>query len=348
MSANKNIAVQGTTFSNLNSSKTIGLVTFGTTAGLTGYDNATVIPDLNQGVLGESNNGYGVTGITQSKDPNGAVGVAGYDLSPNNPNNIGVVGFSATNVGVYGSGHTTNGIGVYGNAKDGGIGVYAQSHTNNGVAVFGNAFDGGVGLQGRALTSSGVGVLGTSPDGGIGVFGRSKTATGTAIEGVEPDGGIAIIGNSPGSTPGLNPIMGVWGDAANGWGVYGHSNTRVGVVGSGFNIGVAAINSNSAVETISVQNFGGGPLIKAFNSSKEVLSLDNAGNMVLAGSLTQFGTPMTAARTVQGQNVVMYSPKQSVATVEDVGEGQLSGGQALVRIESTFATTMDNSRAYLV
>jgi hypothetical protein len=70
--------------------------------------------------------------------------------------------------------------------------------------------------------------------------------------------------------------------------------------------------------------------------------------MVIAGTLTQNGTPHDAMQTSGGNRVVMYGAMQAVATVEDVGEAQLSAGQAYVHIDARFAGTMDLTRSYLV
>jgi hypothetical protein len=316
----KNSGANGATLSNLNSKKTIRGITFGTTAGITGYDNATVIPDFNQGVLGFSNNGFGVTGISTSADPLGGVGVAGYDLSANNPKAVGVFGYSGAGVGVLGDGHTATGIGVLGNAQDGGVGTFGNAVGANSIGAFGNAQGANsVGLFGVSLTNTGVGVSGNAPNGGFAIVG---TAT----------GGIGVSGIS-------DNFAGVGGLSTSSFGVVGNSQTGGGVF---------AETGSATTEALRVNANGGGPLIRASNSTKEVMSLDNAGNLIVTGKVTQFGTPTVATRNSLGGRTLMYSPKQSVATVEDVGEGQLAGGLALVRIDPAFATTMDPRRPYLV
>jgi hypothetical protein len=316
----KNSGANGATLSNLNSKKTIQGVTFGTTAGVAGYDNATVTNDLNQGVLGFSNNGFGVTGISTSANSLGGVGVAGYDLSANNPMAVGVYGYSGADVGVFGDGHTTKGIGVFGNAPDGGAGVFGIGKAANAVGVFGDATDAS----------------------GVGVFGVGNASTGEGVSGIAPHGGFGVVGTSIGGN-------GVSGISDNFVGVGGQSTTWFGVVGnSQTGGGIFAETSSSSFEALRINANGGGPLIRASNSTKEVMSLDNAGNLIVTGKVTQFGTPTVATQNALGGRTIMYSPKQSVATVEDVGEGQLAAGQALVRIDPAFAATMDPRRPYLV
>jgi hypothetical protein len=316
----KNIGTEGTTLSNLNSHKKVQGYTFGTTAGIAGYDDATVVPDLNQGVLGISNMGTGVTGISESTDPNGGSGVVGLDLSANNPMSVGVYGYSGADAGVFGDGHTATGIGVFGHAADGGDGVFGLGQTANAIGVFGDATDAsGVGVFGVASATSGEGVSGSAPNGGFGVVGNST-------------GGIGVSGIS-------DVAAGVGGLSTSGFGVVGQSHSSGGVL---------AESGSSSIEALRITANGGGALIRASNASKEVMSLDNAGNLIVVGSVTQFGTPNLVTRNGLGGRTVMYSAKQSVATVEDVGEGQLAGGQALVRIDPAFAATMDPTRPYLV
>jgi hypothetical protein len=306
--ARKNTGVNGTTSSNLNSTMTIQGITFGTTAGIAGYDDSTVAGDYNQGVLGFSKDGVGTTGISESADPAGGIGVIGYDLSASNPKSLGVYGYSGADIGVLGDGRTATGIGVFGNAQDGGVGTFGFAQGANGVGLFGVATD-----------SSGQGVSGNAPGGGFGVVGTSTTGNG------------------------------VGGTSTSSSGVIGQSSTGFGAVGISQSFsGVLAQSSSSSAEALRVVSNGSGPLIRASNSSKEVMSLDNAGNLTVTGSVTQFGTPNLLTRNAQGGRTIMYSPKQSVATVEDAGEGQLVDGQSVVHIDPAFAATMDTRRQYLV
>ena len=289
--AQNNSGIQATTTSNTLSTTKYGAFTIGNNAGIAAFDNATSFPDFNQAVLAISNHGSGVTAITESSEPNftsGQYGVAGIDVSTQSLNNIGVYGYSGLDVGVFGSGHSIFGTGVFGTASDGGVGVFGNGRTNNGVGVFGNEKDGGIAVFGNAQMSTGTGMLGNAPD-GIGVLGNSRNAN-----------------------------------------------------------AVVALSFGSAAETVRIQNSNTGPLIRGYNGSIEVMSLDNAGNFIVTGAVTQFGTPQMATRTSQGRRVVMYSAKQSVATVEDVGEGRLIDGEAAVGIDPAFAATMDSSQHYLV
>ena len=104
--------------------------------------------------------------------------------------------------------------------------------------------------------------------------------------------------------------------------------------------------SGSAKAALAVFQTGGGPLIIAHNMLHgELTSLDSAGNLIVKGSATgtifhpvASPTPLAVQRTATGTTVSTYSPRQSVPTMEDVGEAQLVNGQTYVRLEPTFAS----------
>jgi hypothetical protein len=289
--ADNNSGLVGTTLSNSLSGVKYGPFTIGSNAGVAAYDLATSFPDFNQAVLAISKHGTGLTAITESAEPNdmlGQVGVAGIDLNTQTLNNIGVYGYSGLDVGVFGSGHSIYGIGVFGSARDGGVAVLGNGRTASGIGVFGNQRDGGIGIIGNAALSSGIGILGNARD------------------------GVGIIGNSANS------------------------------------VGMIAQGSGATSEALRVVNSSSGPLMRGYNGSVEVMSLDNAGNFTVTGAVTAFGSPNLVTRDSSGGAKVMYAAKQSVATVEDVGEAQLVNGEAHVTIDAAFASTMDPNQRYLV
>lgn len=109
------------------------------------------------GVIGESDAGYGVYGVTQ-----GGVGVRGDSL------NVGVIGEGANNVGVIGVGGE---IGVQGMTGLDGTGVLAS--VSGGIGVHG--------VASNSVNSIGAGVVGEG-EGGIGVSGRVTGPAGTGVE----------------------------------------------------------------------------------------------------------------------------------------------------------------------
>jgi len=78
------------------------------------------------------------------------------------------------------------------------------------------------------------------------------------------------------------------------------------------------------------------------------MALDNSGDLTIAGNLTTGKAPTSMTVTSTGKKVRMYGTQQSVRTLEDIGEAQLVGGAAVVRLEPTFASAIDTSTPYLV
>lgn len=189
-----------------------------------------------------------------------------------------------------------------------------------------------------------------------GVFGISPNGTGVsgATASTDPMGAYGVLGLDA-NTSTSSGNSGVLGFSNFDFGVFGGSPHGVGVFGfSDSGVGVFAQSLDSAAETLRVTNLGGGPLMRAFSSpdpSKnptEVLELDQSGNLILAGTLTQSGSPHIVTRTVRGQSVLTFGSRQSMETVEDFGEGLLARGQAVVRLDPTFASTVDPRANYLV
>jgi len=247
-------------------------------------------------------------------------GVQGSDLATPNPsgtpfNNAGVLGETSTGIGVWGKAGA--GTAMLANAN-GGDGLFGTTQSNvSGIASAG-VFGEDVGNSSQAF-----GVLGFSGT-GIGVqadqFERGRFLN-AAFLGLTFASGITT--EFPAAPPG-------------------------GLFNSDIGEGVVAEAQGHNAEALAAANFGGGPLFRAYAASTEKLDLDNAGNMVIAGTLTQNGAPHDAMQTSGGNRVVMYGPMQAVATVEDLGEAQLSAGQAYVHIDARFAGTMDLTRSYLV
>lgn len=218
----------------------------------------------------------------------------------------------------------------------------------------------------------------TNPlDSNAGVFGESAHGSGVAgVTTVDSSfGGAGVEGFDYGKTVNLNAA--VYGKSLLNLGVFGVSVGQLGtgVIGFGFNsgtggvfqtfdtasnpsiglggvaahgIGIFASNSSANFEALHVENLGTGPLLRGFNKTQEVISLDNAGNMILAGNIQTGGAPTSVSTTSTGRSVITYEPRQSIQTIEDVGEVQLDRGQAVVRLEATFASAIDSRVPYLV
>ncbi len=292
------------------------------------------------GVEGDSASTYGVSGSTTfaaTSAAHAAAGIFGSDKTRNakNPYNVGVLGSS-----------------YYG------IGVSGTSSTNSGLLGNSSASYGVVGRTHNASTTVGrAGVLGTdlNPNGGTanaGVLGTS--AAGTGIAG-QSDSGYGVSGTS-------NDYFAVVGQSTSGTGVYGQSLENgpgvYGISGSGYGVGafsyngeaaLLAVDNNSSGVAILAQAPTGAAVFDGFNADTgDVVSIDASGNMILAGTLTQKGSPMIATASSVGPQVATFGERSSSATVEDMGEARLVSGHAFVPLDRTFASVIDKTAKYLV
>ncbi|HEY7980932.1 MAG TPA: hypothetical protein VID19_05565 [Candidatus Eremiobacteraceae bacterium] len=270
---------------------------------------------------GLSNGGTGIVGqTTQNSKTASFDGLFGADLATPNP-----------------SGTPLNNAGVFGQTSTG-IGVLAQA--NEGTAIVGSAA-GGDGIF--ATTQSNIPGIASA-----GVFGEDvgNTSTASGVTGFSGTG-IGVAGDNFERGKFLNAaFLGL--TFASNINTYFPAKPPGGLFNSDIGEGVVAESQGSQAEALAAANFSGGPLFRAYAGSAEMLDLDNGGNMVLKGTLTQNGNPKSVTRTSGAGDVVMYSPTQAVATVEDLGEAHLNLGQAYVRLDPRFASTMNQAHPYLV
>lgn len=224
------------------------------------------ISNSSAGVIGESTAYNGVRGISHAGGQNGsAAGVAGVNdntgpgVFGESNNGIAVYGESKSWIGMFGKSESTgHGVGVLGEAI--GAGVKGVSKTWVGVVGVGEATQGGGGVYGISEGGSGVtgnsktwhGVYGETPgSAGAGVWGEHKgSGSGVVGKTQSTTGGAGVWGESPG--PGVIGVSqtwvgvygetrtpaaqgaGVWGEhKGDGTGVFGASNTGIGVMGKG-------------------------------------------------------------------------------------------------------------------
>lgn len=88
-------------------------------------------------------------------------------------------------------------------------------------------------------------------------------------------------------------------------------------------------------------------MIEAYNShtGSQLLVFDNAGNLGVTGFIV---SGQDCSGCGAHRKVLSYTATLSVPTIEDVGEGQLRGGQALVDIDHSFRSAIDPAAGYLV
>lgn len=309
------------------------------------YDNNSTGP----AIRGISLTGNGIAGLTKNNSTavsNGRAGLIGSDISTSGTFNVGVNGQSVRGTGVIGT--SSSGSGIFAStmstkvpallaqnlASGSGIGVKA---TAAGTALVGDSTDAnGVFGSTSTLNSNFAGVVGRSTGSAVGVLGE-----------ITQSGSIAVLGEPQGTGCVLGGCIGVEGiGGTDGSGVFGMAeNGASGPLGAFALLGQAGRNAVALhlIDTV------GGTLITATGSDgHDKMSLDDSGNMILAGTLTTNGTPLTVRRTAQGIGVGTYSSQQTAPSVEDFGNWRLIDGQAYVPIDTAFAETIDQRADYLV
>lgn len=208
-----------------------------------------------------------------------------------------------------------------------GIAISGDAQSNHGIVGI-TRFDSTYAYYGRA------GVLGRDESGGSGYLNsgvKGIAVNGSGVSGISTTGdGIDALSTSH------------WGgnfQSKTYGGVYASSKTGPGIV---------VENWSNSWPTITMRNFVSGKEMTAIDpNGSNVMSLDTAGNMVLAGTLTQNGTPRSVRRTSRGTAVVTFSAQQVSRTVEDVGRAELVNGYAVVSIGAAFSAAAASSE-YLV
>lgn len=230
--------------------------------------------------------------------------------------------------------NTTNGPGVQGSSASG-FGVAGISTSNHGVDGTSNSSFGVVGrttMNSTSTSNARAGVLGTDSS-------TNKTLYNSGVAGISTYGD-GVRGQS---TSG----HGVEGFASNGIGIFSQSGyysiaafTKGGVAISGDDYG-------SGVAMLAIGR-GNGRVFVAANNTRDVASIDTLGNMILAGTLTQSGTPLLRTKNVRGEELTTFGLRSSTPALEDTGEANLVNGQATVALEDTFVSAIDSSQRYMV
>ena len=237
--------------------------------------------------------------------------------------------------------NSSSGIGVSGTSKTG-IGVQATSVS--GVAVNAQTKSGTYAIEGVASTKGygvigggGVGIYGASllkgSNQGIGVYGMSLYGTGIGVAGTSGSGP-GVIGNSS------SGYAGHFTSDSN-YGVFAESTSSVAFVGRTEN-GNASDIQGSHVGVLGRAPSSGYPLVATDANANTVFQVDGVGNVSYAGSLSNF------ASTIGGGKARSFSASGTRPTIEDSGTAQLVNGAAIVRLDPTFAGSIDSTTAYRV
>jgi hypothetical protein len=225
--------------------------------------------------------------------------------------------------------NTSSGIGVLG-ASNTGTGLRGSSNSNNGVKGTSTSSTGVAGTS-----TSGYGVSGSSTYGAAGVIGT--TAEDAGVLGKATDYGNGVSGSS-------SLGYGVYGSTTGGTGtaIFGYeSSTGTGVSGeSGSGSGGFFESGYWGV----VGESGAYPLVGLNGSGTGVFYVDYNGDIIFSGGLMQFTDVAHGGKTV----LKSFTAKMASPTVEDTGTAQLVGGSAAVRLDRTFAASIEPTIAYRV
>lgn len=236
---------------------------------------------------------------------------------------------------------------------DGGFGVLASSAKNNGVDASttnkSKTRPGRSGVYGHDDSTDGgklnVGVAGYSPNGfgmqasstnGIGL--QATSTNGTAI--FASSASVGIIANA--TDNGLNIGIDGNSNAGDGVGVEGYSANGPGLLGF-----VATGSPETVLELDAGTADSGGNAMEAYDSNGSLtFTLDNAGNVTIPGLIFTKGFCKTGCSPTH--RITEYSPRESVPTMEDIGEGQLVGGKAYVPLDPVYANVINSGASYVV
>lgn len=239
-------------------------------------------------------------------------------------------------------------------------GVSGRSQTGFGVMGFSKIHAGVVGSTTNPSQTDGYGTAGVegfdqSSDGGqnnLGVEGGTVGGTGVF--------GFSTLGNGVRGIT-FNPSSQNQQHRAAVFGIDMSSD------GGGLNFGVAGFSPGTGIAGLSVSPptaqgapiapavaavcMNGGAAIQAVTSLTGtydlLMTLDCGGNLTVAGTVMS-NAAMIDTKTVGGRDVAAYQPRQTQATIEDFGEGQIVEGVGAVRLNADFASTIDRRGGYLV
>lgn len=309
-------------------------------AGVSGYDDSTNHKPYNSGVFGVSTYSMGVQGrstygpgmLASSYEGNAIVASAGPALYLGFTN-AGVVAQSTQGDGMIAIGTTT---GIAGFATTGctvvGCTSPLQNEIPSGAAVTAGTDAGGLGLN--VFTDANPGLLPNAPD-GVGAVIDSGSVGMMITPDRSSTGQPGLIVNGALAPRDVDSLF--QGAIVSGYNAMSVTGDQIGI----------AVSAASAIVARSTGS--GGVLFQGQTSSGTTTSeLDDAGNLIIAGKLTQKGTIATALRSADGTYRASYAALSTLPTVEDLGEATLTAGTAFVPIDPALRRAIDVSRGYLV
>lgn len=302
-------------------------------------------------VQGISNSGNALDGRTKFKSAGkttGKAGVLGEDTSTSGSLDTGVLGTSINGTGVTGTSTNLNGIegftagnasGVYGQSSAaGGFGVAGRNtsstHNNNGAAVLADGNTASDGIHAFAYGSN---------DNAIYAFSASGSSL-LANQG--PNNSAPELSLEDTSSGQPNPFILATGPNSHD----AFEVTDVGMLVGGFIQIQPASGIDAFVLEAGSVNTGEAVMQVYDHNFNELMFLSDQGNMNISGHLTT-GSDCSSGCDVAGKRVrslTEYAPRETVPTMEDLGEGQLTDGRAVVALDPKFASVIDQHANYLV
>ncbi len=268
-------------------------------------------------------------------------------LATNSSSGPGVAGTSA-GIGIQGKGITgvkglaTSGYGIFGQSTSGSAGVAGTTAsrdgvygytTSNGIGVHGVSA-GGYGIYGSTTDGTGVGVVGSVNADGIGVYGASSSSYG--VQGLSSSG-YALYGDAYGS--GTAAYLAA---ESGGYGLIAYSNGSPTIYGRNANGNGADLGGSYIALVARTPASNGYSFVATDPNGNNLFYVDSGGNVSYHGGLFKF------AHVRGGALVKSFSPNTTAPTVEDTGTAQLVGGAASVRLDPTFAASIDAASSYRV
>jgi hypothetical protein len=277
-----------------------------------------------EGVAKQKAGLLGETLFNSTSASNFANGIVGQDASTSGAFDSGVLGKSVRGTGVTGS--STSGIGVRAISQSANA-LYATSVNQPSIL---------------ASTTSNDGANISTTNNSSCIFCRGRSG----------------IYAHDDSTDGGRLNVGVEGASINGIGVQGNSTNWVGVNAVGGYPSTVSYPALSVVGNPGSLITGYPELIAACatgtanpcSDADAVFELQQSGDVSIKGIITTAGSCSKGCSPTsmsQAKRVRFFTPRESLPTVEDFGEGELINGQAYVRLDPAFANTMDPGTSYM-
>jgi hypothetical protein len=145
--------------------------------------------------------------------------------------------------------------------------------------------------------------------------------------------------------------VGVAGSSNLGYGVEATSGSSYGLLAFS-QTGTALVASNASGDFSTALNvFAGtsdqtGLAMAGYNLTNAIFDVDDTGNVFIAGLLYTTGPCHTGCSRTR--RVTSYEARESVPSIEDVGEGQIVDGKGRVSLDAAYANIIDGHVAYNV